>query len=155
MAGSASSSAWWPAARGGSTPTTELTERRRPERGGPGVAARLDGLRRERTAAERRVDEARERARRAELEAAEARLRLEAAVETLRRELESNRRWLRPPGTAAARRGHAAPPGCGTRARAPPARAINPLALEEYDALQERHTFLETQLEDVAPPAAS
>ena len=26
---------------------------------------------------------------------------------------------------------------------------INPLALEEFDALQERHTFLQEQLDDV------
>ena len=31
---------------------------------------------------------------------------------------------------------------------------INPLALEEFNALQERHAFLETQLEDVRDPGA-
>ena len=34
---------------------------------------------------------------------------------------------------------------------------INPLALEEHDALQERHEFLQQQLEDVKnePPRAA
>ena len=32
---------------------------------------------------------------------------------------------------------------------------INPLALEEFDALQERHTFLEKQLEDVRSTGAT
>ena len=92
----------------------------------------------------------RERSRRAELEEAEARMRLEAAVETLRREQDCE------PETAMAAECPELPAGTS-----PPNRVrelerelrlmgpINPLALEEYEQLQERHTFLEGQLEDI------
>jgi chromosome segregation protein len=114
------------------------------------AAARLDGLRTERTDAERRLEETRERARRAELEEAEVTLRLETAVESLRRDLDAE------PDAAMA-----APAPELAEGTTPAARArelerelrlmgpINPLALEEYEALQERHQFLQAQLDDV------
>ena len=52
------------------------------------ASGRLEELRRRRQDAERRLEEVRERFRRAELDEAEARMRQEAAVETLRRELD-------------------------------------------------------------------
>jgi chromosome segregation protein len=133
------------------TELNDLRERRRRQSEAQRAAAtRLDGLRHERQDAERRLEETREKARRAELDEAEVKLRLEAAVEALRRDLDVE------PGVAMA----ADPPQMG-EGTTPTARVrelerdlrlmgpINPLALEEYDALQERHQFLEAQLDDV------
>ena len=120
------------------------------------MVERLETLRRQRADAERRLDEVRERAQRAELDEAEVRLRLETAVETVRRDLECE------PEQAVAAECPELPAGTS-----PPARArelerelrlmgpINPLALEESRALPERHTFLEAQLDDVKPTGAS
>ena len=129
----------------------DLRERRRRQsEAQQAAAARLDELRHERVDAERQLEEVRERSRRAELEEAEVKLRLETAVESLRRDLDIE------PETAMA----AEPPPLGEGVT-PAARArelerelrlmgpINPLALEEHDALQERHTFLQEQLDDV------
>src|SRR5439155_18705687 len=111
---------------------------------------RLDGLRRERVAAERTLEEVREKLRRAELDEAEARLRLEAAVESVRRELD-----CAPDAAVSAEcppllDGATAPNRVrelerDLRLMGP----INPLALDEFTALQGRHTFLESQLDDV------
>ena len=129
----------------------QLRERRRRQSEAQrAAAARLDDLRHQRADAERRLEETREKARRAELDEAEVKLRLEAAVEALRRDLDVE------PDVAMA----AEPPEMA-EGTTPTARArelerelrlmgpINPLALEEYDALQERHTFLQEQLDDV------
>jgi chromosome segregation protein len=129
----------------------QLRERRRRQSEAQrAAAARLDELRGQRQDAERRLEETREKARRAELDEAEVKLRLEAAVEALRRDLD-----LEPEAAMAAE-----PPEL-TEGVTPTARArelerelrlmgpINPLALQEYDALQERHTFLQEQLDDV------
>ncbi|HEY1116309.1 MAG TPA: AAA family ATPase, partial [Acidimicrobiales bacterium] len=114
------------------------------------VAMALDGLRRERVQVERDLNEARERMQRADLELNEINLRIETAVETMRRDLDVD------PETAIA----AACPELAENV-APAARArelerelrlmgpINPLALEEHQALQERHEFLQGQLDDV------
>jgi chromosome segregation protein len=114
------------------------------------ITQRLDDVRRRRAAAEKDLDEARERGRRVELDQAEARLRLEAAVEALRRDLdveperaESAEPPVLPEGTTAAARVRELE---GELRLLGP---INPLALEEFNALQERHAFLEEQLEDV------
>jgi chromosome segregation protein len=130
---------------------TDLRERRRRQSEAQrAAAARLDGLRQERAEAERRLEATRERARRAELEEAEVKLRMESAVEALRRDLDVE------PAVAMA----AEPPQM-SEGTTPTARArelerdlrlmgpINPLALEEYEALQERHQFLESQLDDI------
>ncbi|MBV8986412.1 MAG: chromosome segregation protein SMC [Acidimicrobiia bacterium] len=114
------------------------------------AASRLDAVRAERSAAERRLEEVREKARRAELDEAEARMRLEAAVETVRREFDCE------PEVAVAAECPPLPPATSAEARGRELERelrlmgpINPLALEEFTALQERHSFLEGQLDDV------
>ena len=129
----------------------ELVERRRQQSEEVrALTGRLDELRAERAGAERELDEVRERSRRAEVEEAEARLRLESAVELLRHDLDVE------PESAEAT---PAPPlveGVTARARVRDLERevrllgpINPLALEEFSELQQRHGFLEEQLEDV------
>ncbi len=133
------------------TELSELRERRQRQSDAQRAAAtRLDELRRERVEAERRLEETRERARRAELDEAEVKLRMEAAGEAVRRDLDVD------PAAAMA----TVPPVLA-EGTTPTARVrelerdlrlmgpINPLALEEYTALQERHEFLEAQLDDV------
>lgn len=114
------------------------------------VTDRLEQLRRERSTAERQLAETRERQGRAEVDDAEARVRLETLTETVRRDLDCEPEATRgaeepdlPPGTSATSR--RAELERELRLMGP----INPLALEEHTALQERHTFLEAQLEDV------
>src|SRR5207244_12959057 len=63
-------------------------QRRRQSEEAREVAVRLDGLRKQRTADERSLEEVREHSRRAELDETELGLRVETAVETLRRDLE-------------------------------------------------------------------
>jgi chromosome segregation protein len=114
------------------------------------VAAELDRLRRSRTDAERRLAEVRERQQRLEIDDAETRMRLEAAVEALRRDLDCE------PDVAMAAE---CPPLADRVTAAARIRElerelrimgpINPLALEEFEALQERHEFLQKQLDDV------
>ena len=114
------------------------------------IAHRLDELRRARQAAERQLDEQRERTRRTEIDEAEVRMRLEAAIDALRRDLDVE------PEAAEAAELPELPEGASAPARARDLERelkmmgpINPLALEEFTALQERHAFLEEQLEDV------
>ena len=125
-------------------------QRRRQSEEVRALVTRLDETRRARSAAEKQLDETRERARRVEVEEAEARMRLEAAVETLRRDLELE------PAAAEAATMPVLPDGVSAAARVRDLERelrllgpINPLALEEFNELQERHTFLEAQLEDV------
>jgi chromosome segregation protein len=129
----------------------ELLEiRRRQSNEVRSIAARLDEARRLRTASERQLEEARERSRRIELDDTEARLRLEAAVEGLRRDHDVE------PAVAEATPMPQLPEGISAAARVRDLERelrlmgpINPLALEEFNELQQRHDFLETQLEDV------
>ena len=114
------------------------------------VASRLDGLRRRRSGAEKELDEARERMRRVEIDEAEVKLRLEGAVEALRRDHD-----LEPEAAEAAELPQV-PEGANPAGRVRDLERelrlmgpINPLALEEFTELQERHKFLEEQLEDV------
>jgi chromosome segregation protein len=129
----------------------ELRDRRRRQSEATrAVAARLDGLRRERHDAEVALAELRERQQRLELDEAETRLRIETAIEALRRDLDTE------PDVAMA--AECPPLAEGVT---PPARVrelerelrimgpINPLALAEFDELKERHDFLEKQLADV------
>ena len=125
-------------------------QRRRQSEEVRSLVARLDETRRARTNSERQLDETRDRARRVEVEEAEARMRMEAAVETLRRDLELE------PEVAEAAEMPTLPDGVNAGARVRDLERelrllgpINPLALEEFNELQERHVFLETQLEDV------
>jgi chromosome segregation protein len=129
----------------------DLRERRRRQtEAARATADRLDAIRRERVQAERQLEETRERLRRSELETQELQLRIEGATETLRRDLDCE------PETAI---GAACPPlpdGVSAPARLRELERelrlmgpVNPLALEEFEALTERHTFLEAQLDDV------
>ena len=125
-------------------------ERRQQSEAQRQVAVALDGLRRERVAVERELSEARERMQRADLELNEINLRIETAVETMRRDLDID------PDTALAAEcpelAEGTTPAARTRELERELRLmgpINPLALEEFEALQERHTFLQGQLDDV------
>jgi len=130
---------------------TDLAEQRRRQSDEVrGLTAELDQHRRERTENERSLDASRERARQAELGEAEAKLRLEAAIETLRRELDIE------PSVAEAAPMPVLPDGATPAGRVRELERelrllgpINPLALEEFNELQTRHAFLEEQLEDV------
>ncbi len=114
------------------------------------ISQNLDRLRKERSGLERRLEQLRELSSRAEMEQTETKLRVEAAVETLRRDLDIE------PAAAIA----ATCPGLAEGVK-PAARArdlerelkvmgpINPLALQEFEQLQERHEFLQAQLDDV------
>ncbi|MDP1793544.1 MAG: AAA family ATPase, partial [Acidimicrobiales bacterium] len=111
---------------------------------------RLESLRKARTDAERRLNETRERAQRAELELAEVKVRLETVIETVRTEHNMEPDEVvgavmpeLPAGTNPANRARELEREL--RLMGP----INPLALEEHAALSERHGFLEGQLEDV------
>jgi chromosome segregation protein len=131
--------------------TAELRDARRQEADlTRSVSDRLEQLRRRRAAAERQLVELRERLSRIQLDEADASVRLETLVETIRRELDCEPDATRdagcpplPPGTAPASRVRELEREL--RLMGP----INPLALEEHTALQERHAFLEAQLDDV------
>jgi chromosome segregation protein len=115
-----------------------------------GIAQRLDDVRRRRSAAEKALDENRERSRRVEIDEAEVRMRLEGVVEALRRDHDLE------PAAAEAAELPPLPEGISATARVRDLERelrlmgpINPLALEEFNELQARHKFLEEQLEDV------
>lgn len=130
---------------------SELVETRRKQSDEVrGLTTELDTLRRERSEKEKSLDVTRERARKAEIEEAEAKLRLETSIETLRRELDIE------PAVAEAADMPELPDGASPAGRVRELERelrllgpINPLALEEFNELQTRHTFLEEQLEDV------
>ncbi len=130
--------------------TVLAEERRRQSDEVRALGADLDRLRRERSESERALDTARERGRQAELGEAEAKLRLETTIETLRRELDIE------PEVAEAAEMPELPEGASPAGRVRELDRelrllgpINPLALEEFNELQGRHTFLEEQLDDV------
>jgi chromosome segregation protein len=110
----------------------------------------LQALRTTRAEAEQELLEARELLQRRDVEETETRLRLETAIERLRTEhdvepavaLDAPAPEV-PAGTTLA--GRARDLDRELRLMGP----INPLALEEHDALLERHEFLQAQLEDV------
>ena len=106
---------------------------------------------RARAEAERTLDEIRQKSHRAEIEEAEAKLRLETSIETLRRDLD-----IEPAGGRGGAEQPELPEGATAAGRVRELDRelrllgpINPLALEEFNELQQRHTFLEEQLEDV------
>jgi len=133
------------------TALTDLRDRRRSEEeAAQGVTLHLGGLRQERHALEQRIEGLRERQRRAELEEAEASIRVESAVETLRRDLDCE------PSVAAEVECPPLPDGATAASRLRDLERelrllgpINPLAVEELTALQERSAFLAAQLGDV------
>lgn len=114
------------------------------------ITTHLESVRKERSNAERSLAEVRERLQRSELDDAEVRVRLEGAVEALRRDFDIE------PEAAVAAPQPELPEGISGPARVRELERdlrimgpINPLALEEFQALQERHEFLQDQLEDV------
>jgi chromosome segregation protein len=132
-----------------------LVERLRDRRRQQSEAAReagrrLDGLRSERNEAEKQLTELRERAGKLEVEEAEIRLRLEQAIESLRHDHDCE------PEVALAAPAPDVPEGTTLPGRARELDRelrlmgpVNPLALSEYEALLERHEFVQNQLDDV------
>ncbi|MCB0968028.1 MAG: chromosome segregation protein SMC [Ilumatobacter sp.] len=127
-----------------------VARRRRQSEEVRGLTTALDTARKGRTDAERRLEELRHKLHRSEIDEAEAKLRLETAVETLRRDLDVE------PAVAEAAEQPELPEGATAAGRVRELDRelrllgpINPLALEEYNELQQRHSFLEEQLEDV------
>jgi chromosome segregation protein len=110
----------------------------------------LDAARKARHEAERGLESTRARAHRADIDEAEAKLRLENAIEMLRKDLDIE------PEAAEAAEQPPLPDGATAAGRVRELDRelrllgpINPLALEEFNELQQRHSFLEAQLEDV------
>ena len=125
-------------------------ERRRQSEATREVTSLLDGLRSERSTSERSLEETRARLQKAEISDAESRMRLDTAVESLRHDLDTE------PDAAMAAECPSLPEGVSAPARVRELERelrlmgpINPLALQEFDELSERHTFLESQLEDI------
>ncbi|MGH9051207.1 MAG: AAA family ATPase, partial [Acidimicrobiia bacterium] len=125
-------------------------ERHRQSEAARASGERLDALRAGRGELEDELTGVREKAGRAELQEAETRLRLEAAIEKLRTDFDCEPAAALdapkpdvPEGTTLA--GRARELERELRLMGP----INPLALQEYDALEERHNFLQHQLDDV------
>ena len=129
----------------------DLRERRRRQsEAARAVAGELDTLRSSRSAAEKALTEVRERLQRIEVEGTEVRLRIEAATEALRRDLDCE------PDTAMEATQPELAEGVTPVGRIRELERdlrimgpINPLALEEFEALTERHDFLQAQLDDV------
>ncbi len=129
----------------------DLVERRRRQSEEVrGLTSALDAARKSRSESERHLEEVRQKSHRSEIEEAEAKLRLETAIETLRRDLDLEPEVAEaapvpelPEGATAA--GRVRELDRELRLLGP----INPLALEEFNELQQRHQFLEEQLEDV------
>jgi chromosome segregation protein len=126
------------------------TRRREQSEAAREAGRRLDGLRGRRSEAETQLADVRDRVSKLEIEEAEIRLRLEQAVEQLRRDHDCE------PEQAIAAPVPEAPEGMTLPARARELERelrlmgpINPLALSEYEALLERHEFLQNQLDDV------
>ena len=129
----------------------ELSERRRKQSEEVrSLTTALESARRGRAEGERKLEEVRQRSHRSEIEEAEAKLRLETSIETLRRDLDVE------PEVAEATEVPQLPEGATAAGRVRELDRelrllgpINPLALEEHNELQHRHQFLEEQLEDV------
>lgn len=114
------------------------------------IAARLDELRRDRSSAETALRGAREKLSRLEIERAETRLRLENLTAAVRSEFD------REPDSILDSPCPELPDGVSASVRVVELERelklmgpINPLALEEFDALEERRSFLQEQLDDI------
>ena len=130
--------------------STLRDERQRQSEEARSVTSGLEGLRSQRVLSERQLEELRALVQKAEIADAEARLRLEAATESLRNDLDCE------PDVAMAAECPPLPDGVALGARVRELDRelrlmgpINPLALQEFTELQERLTFLEGQLEDI------
>ena len=126
------------------------TARREQSEATRALQAELETLRSQRSTAERELEQLREKIQRAEIAEAETKMRLESATEHLRSELDAE------PEAAIAAPCPELPDGLSAPVRLRELERevrlmgpINPLALQEFEALQERHEFLETQLEDI------
>ena len=124
--------------------------RRRQSEAARSSGERLDALRAERATLEQEGAETREKLNRAEIDEAETRMRLENAIEKLRTDFDCE------PAVALDAPQPEVPEGTTLAGRARELERelrmlgpINPLALQEHDALAERHTFLQQQLDDV------
>ncbi|MEZ5262114.1 MAG: chromosome segregation protein SMC [Acidimicrobiales bacterium] len=136
------------------TATEQLqAERRRLSDAAKEVTRQLDALRQQRQQAERAEREQREVAGRAELEGAEVGVRLEALVERIERELQvTGDELLADGGPPAPELAEGVTPAVRVRDLDRELKAmgpINPLAVEEYRALQERASLIEAQVDDV------
>ncbi len=128
-----------------------LRDRRRRETEAARLSAeQLDVLRTERRGLETELTAARERIGRVDVEEAEARLRLDTTIDALRTEFDVE------PSVALDAAAPAVPEGSTLAGRARELERdlrvmgpINPLALDEHRALQDRHEFLTGQLDDV------
>jgi len=114
------------------------------------LTAALDADRRARGAAEKALDEVRARHHKADLDEADQKVRLETTIEALRRDLDIE------PEVAIAAECPELPEGATAAGRVRELDRelrllgpINPLALEEFNELQQRSVFLEEQLDDV------
>ena len=129
----------------------DLRRRRAEESKAAAAAVReLEDLRGQRAQAEARLGQCQEKDRSVEIELAEAGVRLEASVDRCRRELDCE------PGEAVATDCPPLEPGVAPvdriRALEQELRImgpVNPLALEEYEALLERHDFTQGQIDDI------
>ncbi|MCP4434236.1 MAG: chromosome segregation protein SMC [Actinomycetia bacterium] len=125
-------------------------ERRRQSEAARAATERLESLRSERTDAEAQLAETTAKLQKAEIGDAEVRTRLEAATEMIRNELDAE------PDAALAAECPLLEEGVTPAGRARDLQRelkamgpINPLALQEFEELSERHTFLDGQLHDV------
>ena len=114
------------------------------------LTEKLDAMRSKRSTTETELRELAERTSRIEIDEAETRLRLETTIEMLRRDLDVD------PQTAVDAPAPELPENVTPAARARELERdlklmgpINPLALQEFEALQERHEFLNGQLDDI------
>ncbi len=129
----------------------EVRERRRRQsEAAQAVTRRLDSLRRDRSAAQRRLEELRATLAKAGVEEAELRTRLQSSVDRLRTDHDLA------PDVAVSAPCSELPEAMEPARRVEMLEAeldimgpVNPLALEEFQALQERHTFLQGQLDDI------
>ncbi len=124
--------------------------RRRQSEAAQAITRRLDSLRRDRSTAEKRLEELRSTLAKAEVEEAEFRTRLQSRVDQLRADHDLA------PDVAVSAACPELPDGMEPARRVEMLEAeldimgpVNPLALEEFQALQERHTFLQGQLDDI------
>ena len=114
------------------------------------LTEKLEAMRAQRSASETGLRELNERISRIDIDEAETRVRLEATTEAMRRDLDVD------PQTAIQASHPELPDGVTPAARARELERdlkvmgpINPLALQEFEALTERHEFLKGQLEDI------
>jgi len=114
------------------------------------VSNELSQQRQQRVALERELEQVRKRHEQANLEETEARVKLEAITGAVRRELDTE------PRAAMDAAQPEIPGGASAESRVRELEQqlsklgpINPLALEEFTALKERHEFVESQLDDV------